>query len=256
VTTFASPLATVTAVIASLWELLARDRNAWKMPAKGFKERVLIPALRKQGLSVREARAVIDAVFGSIKDGLGRHESIELPIGNFTAVENPERRGAWKFGKPTVLFAHRYKVEFLPSAELNLAAAAAPPSPPPPKRKKKRVGSELAIAAELIVEFIRENVEADSWHCFFDELRPNPSVSAVFKNAKPKPDEHRPLSEADQVIEECRPADMPQDSWDAYLEWFARWTQRVMPNALWQEAMQEAVKILVPQEPMRTLDGR
>jgi hypothetical protein len=78
----------------------------------------------------------------------------------------------------------------------------------------------------------------------------------MFKNAKSKSDERRPLSEADQVIEECRPADMPEDSWDACLEWFARWTQRVMPNPLWQEAMQQAMKTLLPQKPMRTLDGR
>jgi hypothetical protein len=47
------------------------------MAAKGFQERVLIPALRKQGLSVREARAAIDAVLGSIKDALGLHEYVE-----------------------------------------------------------------------------------------------------------------------------------------------------------------------------------
>jgi nucleoid DNA-binding protein len=226
------------------------------MPAKGFKELVSIPALGKQGLSVREARAVIDAVFGSIKDALGRHECVELPIGKFTVVENSKERG-WRFGK--VVIFDKYRVDFLPSAELNLAAAAPHLSPPPPKRKKrkkKRVGSELAISAELIVDFIRENVEADSWHCFFDELRPRPSISAVFKNVKPKPDERRPLSEAAQVIEECAPADMPEDSWDACLEWFARWTQRVMPNAVWQAAMQEAMKTLLPRDPIRTLDGR
>lgn len=46
----------------------------------------------------------------------------------------------------------KYRVRFLPSAELQLAAAAAPPSPPPPKRKKKLSESELS--AELIVNFI------------------------------------------------------------------------------------------------------
>jgi nucleoid DNA-binding protein len=226
------------------------------MPAKGFKERVMIPALSKQGLSVREARVVIDAVFGSIKDALGRHECIELPIGSFTVLKNPKERG-WRFGK--VVTFDKYQIAFLPSAELNLATAAAPPSPPPPKRKKrkkKRVGSELTISTELIVDFIRENVEADSWHCFFDDLSPSSSISAVFKNAKPKPDERRPLSEADQVIEECTPTDIPEDSWDACLEWFARWTQRVMPNAVWQEAMQQAMRTLMPRDPVRTLDGR
>jgi len=143
---------------------------------------------------------------------------------------------------------------------LELATAAAPPSPPPPKRKKRkkrRVGSELTIAAELIVDFIREKVDAGSCIHFFNELSDGrPSIVVVFKNVKPKPDERRPLSEADQVIEECTPADMPEDSWDACLEWFARWTQRVMPNAVWQEAMQQAMKTLLPRDPMRTLDGR
>ena len=53
------------------------------MAAKGFKERVLIPALRKQGLSVRKAKAVTNAVLVSIKDALGRHEPVDLPIGRF-----------------------------------------------------------------------------------------------------------------------------------------------------------------------------
>jgi hypothetical protein len=175
-------------------------------------------------------------------------------------LRNPEKRRAWKFGQVTVLYAHRYQVDFLPSDEPNLAAAAAPPSPPDPKRKKrkkKRVGSGLAISAELIVEFIRENVAADSWSLFFNELSDGrPSIAVVFKNAKPTPDERRPLSEAAHVIEECTPADMPEDSWDACLEWFARWTQRVMPNAVWQEAMQQAQQTVAPRDPIRTLDGR
>jgi nucleoid DNA-binding protein len=228
--------------------------------ATGFKELVLVPALRKQGLSVLKARAVIDTVLGSIKDALGRHEHVELPIGTFTVLQNPDERRAWKFGQVTILYAHKYRVGFLPSDQLELAAAAAPTSPPPPKRKrrkKKRVGSELTVAAELIVDFIRENVDADSWSHFFNELSGGrPSISAVFKNVKPKADERRPLSEAAQVIEEYTPADMPEDSWAACLEWFTRWTQRVMPNAVWQEAMQQAMKTLLPRDPIRTLEGR
>jgi hypothetical protein len=41
---------------------------------------------------------------------------------------------------------------------------------------------------------------------------------------------------------------MPDDPWDhpyACLEWFARWTQRVMPNAVWQQAMLQAKKSLL-----------
>ncbi|MGB8845603.1 MAG: hypothetical protein WCC73_07965, partial [Terracidiphilus sp.] len=215
--------------------------------ATGFKELVLIPALRKQGLSVLKARAVIDVVLDSIKDALGRHECVELPIGTFAVLRNPQERG-WRFGEVTIM--RRYRVAFLPSADLNLAAAAAPPSPPPPKRparKKKLVKSELTIAAELIVDFIRNNVPPGMWRLFFNELRPSPSINAMFARAKPKPGERRPLSEAAQVIAECAPREMPEDPrrrLDACLEWFAPWTQRVMPNAVWQEAMKEAKKTL------------
>ena len=65
--------------------------------ATGFKELLLIPALRKQGLSVLKARAVIDVVLDSIKDALGRHECVELPIGTFAVFRNPQERG-WRFG--------------------------------------------------------------------------------------------------------------------------------------------------------------
>jgi hypothetical protein len=48
--------------------------------ATGFKELVLVPALKEQGLTVLEARAVIDAVLGSIKDALGRHEMLNCRL--------------------------------------------------------------------------------------------------------------------------------------------------------------------------------
>jgi hypothetical protein len=233
------------------------------MAAKGFKERILIPALRKQGLSVRGARAVIGAVLGSINDALHLHEPVDSPIGNFTVVENPKKRRSWRFGKVTTLYAHRYRVDFLASPELNLAAAAAASTAAPrakrKKLKKKQVGSELDISTELIVEFIRNYIEADSWILFFYYLRDNPSNSEMFKKVKPKSGERRPLDEADQVIEECAPARMPQKPrkrLEVCLRWFARWTQRVMPNPLWQEAMHAAKEILAPEKPMQTLDGR
>ncbi len=224
--------------------------------ATGFKELVLVPALMEQELTVREAREVIDAVFASIKDALGRHESVDLPIGTFTVLQNPDERRAWKFGEITTLYARRYKVKFLPSAELNLAAAAAPPSPPRPKRKKEIVKSELTISAELISDFIRANVY--DRNLFFAELHNGPSIPAMFDHVQPKPHEFRTLDEAAQVIEECKPQQMPEDPWEhlyACLEWFARWTQRVIPNAVWKQAMQEVKKTLLPRDPMRTLDG-
>ena len=101
------------------------------MAAKGFKELVLIPALTEQDFSVREARAVLDGIFDSIKDSLLRHEPVELPIGNFILVSSTQKR-AYRFGK--VIDLRQHKILIQPSAELELAAAAAPPSPPRPKR--------------------------------------------------------------------------------------------------------------------------
>jgi nucleoid DNA-binding protein len=220
------------------------------MAAKGIRERVLNPALRKQGLSVRKARAAINIVFDSIQDALACHARVELPIGTFTVLPNSKERG-WRFGK--VIDIPKYRVKFLPSHELKLAAAAAPPSPHYPKRKKrekKPVKSELAISTELIVDFIRKNVPPGNWRFFFNQLSAGArlSIHAMFARVKPRPDERRPLSEAAQVIEECAPSEMPEDPrrhLDACLEWFARWTQRVMPNAIWQQAMQQAMKTLL-----------
>jgi nucleoid DNA-binding protein len=221
------------------------------MAAKGIRERVLNPALRKQGLSVRKARPVITAVFDSIKDALARHERVELPIGTFTVVQNSKKLGR-RFGK--VIAIPKYRIKFQPSDEMKLAAAAAPPSPPVPKRKRRKkkeiVKTELTISTELIVEFIRKNVPPGNWRFFFNQLSAgaSPSIHAMFARVKPKPDQRRPLSEAAQVIEECAPREMPKDPrrrLNACLEWFARWTQRVMPNAIWQQAMQEAKNTLL-----------
>ncbi len=65
---------------------------------------------------------------------------------------------------------------------------------------------------------------------------------------QPKPHEFRTLDEAAQAIEECKPPQMPEDSWEhltVCLEWFARWTQRVLPKAVWKQAMQQAKKTLM-----------
>jgi nucleoid DNA-binding protein len=224
--------------------------------ATGFKELVLVPALMEQELTVREARAVIDAVFGSIKDALGRHESVDLPIGNFTVLQNPDERRSWRFRKITILYAHRYRLKFLPSAELNLAAAAAPPSSPRPKRKKKL--SPLEISTQLIVDFICKNVEADRWNFFFHEFsNPDPFMLAMFERNRPKLHELRPLDAA--VIDECAPKVMPENPRDhlkVCLEWFVYWSRRVIPIAVYPEAMQQAKKTLLPQDLFRTLDGR
>ena len=106
---------------------------------------------------------------------------------------------------------------------------------------------KLTVSAELIVEFIRKNVHGGNLSNFFHER--GPYSSAVFKHIQPQSQELRPLDEAAQVIEESAPVEIPEDPWEhlyAYLEWFARWTQRVMPNAVWKEAMQQSKKTLLP----------
>jgi nucleoid DNA-binding protein len=216
------------------------------MAAKGIRERVLNPALRKQGLSVRKARAAINIVFDSIQDALARHERVELPIGTFTVLPNSKERG-YRFGK--FINIPKYRVKFLPNDELKLAAAAAPPSPPPLKRKKrekKLVKSELAISTELIVDFIRTNVPPDMWRWFFHGLRAGSSTQAVFDLARPKPGEFRPLDEA--VIHECAPAKMPDDpreQFNACIAWFARWSQRVILKTIFPQAVEQAEKTLL-----------
>jgi nucleoid DNA-binding protein len=234
--------------------------------AKGFKELVLIPALTEQKFTSREARAVIDAIFDSVKDALRRHESVELPIGNFAVLQNPQERAQ---RSEKVIELRKYQVDFLPSNAPELAVPAVPPSLPRPQRKKKLIQreppkseptkDELTLSAELIANFIRSNVQAGNWSLFFDELSIGPSIPAMFERARPKSHELRPLNEAAQVIEECAPKEMPEEPWGhlyACLEWFARWSQRAIPKAVWQEALQQAKKTLLPRDSIRTLDGR
>jgi len=105
-------------------------------------------------------------------------------------------------------------------------------------------------AGVIIAEFIRMNVHSCDWETFFDELRTGPSIHATFQHTRPQPHELRPLNEAARVIEECAPKKMPEDSWDhlyACLEWFALWSQRVIPKAVWQQALQQAKKTVLPE---------
>ena len=73
-----------------------------------FQECVLIPALRS-----------IDAVFGSIKDALLRHEHVELPTGTFAVLRNPQEQ-ARRFG--TVIVLRKCRVDFMTIDELNRRA--------------------------------------------------------------------------------------------------------------------------------------
>jgi hypothetical protein len=123
------------------------------------------------------------------------------------------------------------------------------PRPKRPRRKKEIVKSELTISAELIVKFIRKNVQPGNWTLFFHELSDagGPSIPAMFEHARPQPHEIRPLDET--IIEECKPQEMPEEPFEhlyACIAWFARWTQRAIPKAVWKQAVEQAKKTLVP----------
>jgi hypothetical protein len=82
---------------------------------------------------------------------------------------------------------------------------------------------------------------------FFNQLRAGSTTQAVFTLARPKPGEFRPLDES--VIEECAPQEMPEhprEHLNACIAWFARWSQRVIPKTVSQQAMQQAKKTLLP----------
>jgi hypothetical protein len=111
------------------------------------------------------------------------------------------------------------------------------------------------------VEFIHKNVQGGNLSNCFHELSDGggPYIPAMFKHARPRPHEFRPLNEAAQVIEEYSPKEMPEEPWAhlyACLDWFIYWTQWVIPIAVYPEAMQQARKTLLPQDLIRTVDGR
>lgn len=189
---------------------------------------------------------------------------------------NPQER-ARRFGK--VIELRKCRIDFLPIDELNLAAAAASPSPPRKEGKKKLTKieptkteltkieptrskptkSELTTATKLIVEFLRKNVAADKWGLFFREfIDPvGPSIAALLKRNQPKLPELRPLDAA--FIDECAPKEIPEDPWNhlkVCLEWFIYWSRRVIPVAVYPEAMLQAKKTLAPQDLFLTVDGR
>ncbi len=119
-----------------------------------------------------------------------------------------------------------------------------------------RAGAKVTTAALLLHIYTLQGSAQDAVlggnvTLFFHELSDTggPFVRAEFKHAQPQSHELRPLDEAAQVIEECKPQQMPEEPWDhlyASLKWVARWTQRVIPAAVWQQAMKEAKKTLVP----------
>lgn len=75
----------------------------------------LVATLTAQGLTVREARTVLNAMFNAMKAALSRHESIELPFGRLQVVRHTVacyRR--WWHGRPTQFYRHPFRIEFVP----------------------------------------------------------------------------------------------------------------------------------------------
>jgi nucleoid DNA-binding protein len=220
----------------------------------GFKEDVLIPELVRQGFSVRESRRVIDEIFESIKAALHRRETIELPFGTFGVVRRPSKRPAWRFAKVIVLNARQLQVAFVASDEVERAASRCAPTANPRKRIKKPKsnndveGNRPSPFAELVFDFVNQNVDSADQQIFFDELREGPFVAAVFERHRPRPDELKPLTSAGELIANSRPKEMPVDDWKriyACLSWFVYWSQRVIPRDVYAAAILEAKRELL-----------
>lgn len=73
----------------------------------------LVDAVVKTGLTIREARAVVSVVFGSISNALEDGETVQLPFGTFEVVEQPRppKRG-WLLGRVRVTYKKQKYIRF------------------------------------------------------------------------------------------------------------------------------------------------
>lgn len=101
---------------------------------------------KESGLSVEDAKRVIDAVFKAIKDRMGEGESFSIRgFGSFSVRQREERRGRNPKTGETLLIPARKVPVFTPGKVLRGVAkkkastkARKPPRPPKPKPVKPR----------------------------------------------------------------------------------------------------------------------
>jgi Bacterial DNA-binding protein len=77
--------------------------RTWQPPRRQASKQIgrdhLALQLQIVGLTFRQARQVVDAIWESIKEALQRGEDVETPLGRFHVVERPEPTTRWRLGK-------------------------------------------------------------------------------------------------------------------------------------------------------------
>ena len=95
------------------------------LPSKQHKtltQRDLIFVLQQQeGLLYRQARCVLQAIFGNLKKHLQEHGRAVTKLGVFALVKGPAQQERVRWEKKQILFRHPKKVVFRPSRELREA---------------------------------------------------------------------------------------------------------------------------------------
>ena len=86
--------------------LAVRPGGRWSSKRKGFKHRLVL-ALRAHDFKYRQATAVVEAIFATMKEALLRHEAVEFPFGSLYVRESMAGRVV-RFGK--VITVRKFKV--------------------------------------------------------------------------------------------------------------------------------------------------
>jgi nucleoid DNA-binding protein len=133
-----------------------RPWKAPKSPAKsGAKGQLtredLILKVRERGLTAREARSAVKAIFETIQDDLLYLHKAETPLGTFYFKPQPKTQKRIRFGKQQTLFRKRRKVAFKPSKVLQgtLDSQILPEPPPVRPRKPPKPLKGVALAKAL-----------------------------------------------------------------------------------------------------------
>jgi nucleoid DNA-binding protein len=100
---------------------ITRGRT-WQPPRRQASKRIgrdhLALKLQIVGLTFRQARQVVDAIWESIKEALQRGEDVETPLGRFQVVERPKPKMRRLLGKWQRLYRRRKKVVFTAAREV------------------------------------------------------------------------------------------------------------------------------------------
>lgn len=233
----------------------SKKNNRWKDERHGFRHELRL-VLVDDGFTYKQAKQIIDCIFGSIRERLKRKEKVTVDGFGAWSVVNPSRSQMWKFGriifpKPTVVFVEQSAgvsspgdFKWSPHHSWKVARATGPKLRG--KKLKLHLEAQEKKRHDQLFEQYKWNIRYFFDHKFVGNLRifwslrfNSPWFHNSVKACLAVKNRWRPVDETKEAIAETEiPISIDQKNIEVdYVQWYARWTSQLNVDLpIWNEA--------------------